>query len=207
MLDTGQRGVLRSPVTLEFRILGPLEVSTETGHVALGGPSSAALLAILLLEAGRVVPTDRLVDLLWGEEAPKNRDDVAPERSLAPAQGARARRPRDARARLRAPRRPRADRCAPLRAGTVGTRVGLGRGAAGEPGAARSSSGAGRRSPSSRSRSSRRPRSAGSRSYGSSRSRSGSRPTSSSAGTATSIGELEALVARAPAARDASAGS
>ncbi len=71
MLDTGQRGVLRSPVTLEFRILGPLEVSDETGHVALGGPKQRGLLAILVLEAGRVVATDRLIDLLWGEEAPK----------------------------------------------------------------------------------------------------------------------------------------
>jgi len=58
-------------VTLEFRILGPLEVSDETGHVALGGPKQRGLLAILVLDAGRVVPTDRLVDLLWGEEAPK----------------------------------------------------------------------------------------------------------------------------------------
>jgi DNA-binding SARP family transcriptional activator len=71
MLDTGPGGVLRSPVTLEFRILGPLEVSTETGHVALGGPKQRGLLAILVLEAGRVVATERLVDLLWGEEAPK----------------------------------------------------------------------------------------------------------------------------------------
>src|SRR5262245_11682451 len=72
MLDTAPRDVLRSPVTLDFRILGPLEVSDETGHVALGGPQQRALLAILVLEAGRVVPTDRLVDLLWGEEAPKS---------------------------------------------------------------------------------------------------------------------------------------
>src|SRR5262245_35665756 len=71
MLDTGQRRVLRSLVTLDFRILGPLEVSDETGPVALGGPRQRALLAILVLEAGRVVPTDRLTDLLWGSEAPK----------------------------------------------------------------------------------------------------------------------------------------
>jgi DNA-binding SARP family transcriptional activator len=71
MLDRAQSDVLRSPVTLEFRILGPLEVSDETGHVALGGPKQRALLAILVLEAGRVVPIDRLVDLLWGAEAPK----------------------------------------------------------------------------------------------------------------------------------------
>ena len=58
-------------MTLDFRILGPLEVSDETGHVALGGPKQRGLLAILVLEAGRVVSTDRLIDLLWGEEAPK----------------------------------------------------------------------------------------------------------------------------------------
>jgi DNA-binding SARP family transcriptional activator len=71
MLDTGQHDDLRSPVTLELRILGPLEVSDETGHVALGGPKQRGLLAILVLQAGHVVPTERLIDLLWGEEAPK----------------------------------------------------------------------------------------------------------------------------------------
>jgi DNA-binding SARP family transcriptional activator len=71
VLDTGQRDDLRSPVTLELRILGPLEVSDETGHVALGGPKQRGLLAILVLQAGHVVPTERLIDLLWGEEAPK----------------------------------------------------------------------------------------------------------------------------------------
>jgi len=56
---------------LDFQILGPLEVSDETGPIALGGQRQRALLAALLLEAGRVVPTERLVDLLWGEDAPK----------------------------------------------------------------------------------------------------------------------------------------
>jgi DNA-binding SARP family transcriptional activator len=71
MLDSAQLVDLRSRVTLQFRILGPLEVSDETGPIALGGPRQRGLLAILVLEAGRVVPTDRLIDLLWGEEAPK----------------------------------------------------------------------------------------------------------------------------------------
>jgi DNA-binding SARP family transcriptional activator/predicted Ser/Thr protein kinase len=56
---------------LDFRILGPLEVIVEGRPLQLGGQRQRALLAILLLEAGRVVATDRLVDLLWGEEAPK----------------------------------------------------------------------------------------------------------------------------------------
>jgi DNA-binding SARP family transcriptional activator len=56
---------------LEFLILGSLEVSDEAGPIALGGQRQRALLAVLLLEAGRVVATDRLVDLLWGEAPPK----------------------------------------------------------------------------------------------------------------------------------------
>jgi DNA-binding SARP family transcriptional activator len=55
----------------DFRILGPLEVSDETGPVLLGGLKQRAVLAMLLLEAGRVVSTDRLVDALWGEQPPR----------------------------------------------------------------------------------------------------------------------------------------
>jgi DNA-binding SARP family transcriptional activator len=55
----------------EFRILGPLEVEQEAGPVLLGGLKQRAVLALLLLEAGRVVSTDRLVDALWGEEPPR----------------------------------------------------------------------------------------------------------------------------------------
>ena len=58
-------------MTYDFRILGPLEVEGDRGPVALGGQRQKALLAVLLLEAGRVVPTDRLVDLLWGEHVPR----------------------------------------------------------------------------------------------------------------------------------------
>jgi DNA-binding SARP family transcriptional activator len=58
-------------VRLEFRILGPFEVEGSTGPVALGGQKQRALLCVLVLEAGRVVATERLVDLLYGEDAPK----------------------------------------------------------------------------------------------------------------------------------------
>jgi DNA-binding SARP family transcriptional activator len=60
-----------SPVTLDIRILGPLEVSDETGPIALGGQRQRALLVVLALSPGRVVASERLVDLLWGEGAPK----------------------------------------------------------------------------------------------------------------------------------------
>ncbi len=55
---------------LEFAILGPLEVRSDGEPVALGGPKQRAVLALLLLEAGRVVSLDRLVDALWAGEPP-----------------------------------------------------------------------------------------------------------------------------------------
>jgi predicted ATPase/DNA-binding SARP family transcriptional activator len=56
---------------VEFRILGPLEVSDGGSLLLLGGKKQRALLAILLLHANRVVSHDRLIDELWGEEAPE----------------------------------------------------------------------------------------------------------------------------------------
>jgi len=55
----------------DFRILGPLEVSDETGPLLLGGQKQRAVLALLLLEPGRVVSVDRLIDALWGEQPPR----------------------------------------------------------------------------------------------------------------------------------------
>jgi DNA-binding SARP family transcriptional activator len=57
---------------LEFRILGPLEVAGDDAEpLALGGQRQRAVLALLLLNANRVVSTDRLLDALWGEEPPR----------------------------------------------------------------------------------------------------------------------------------------
>ena len=56
---------------IEFRILGPLEVSNAGGPVRLGGPKQRALLALLVIRGGEVVTTDRLID------------ELSPERSTA----------------------------------------------------------------------------------------------------------------------------
>ena len=56
---------------MEFRILGPLEVWAEGGEVSLGGPKQRALLGVLLLHPNEVLAADRLIDELWGEEAPE----------------------------------------------------------------------------------------------------------------------------------------
>lgn len=55
---------------MEFRILGPLDVLEGTRSLQLGGSKQRALLAVLLLHAGEVVSTDRLIDELWGELPP-----------------------------------------------------------------------------------------------------------------------------------------
>jgi predicted ATPase/DNA-binding SARP family transcriptional activator len=58
---------------VQFRILGPLEVTAEDGApVAVGGPKPRALLVELLLHRGAVVPTDQLVDAVWGDDPPPN---------------------------------------------------------------------------------------------------------------------------------------
>jgi len=57
-------------VALEFRILGPLEVRSPQGEVALRGARARALLLALLAERGRPVPADRLATALWGSDAP-----------------------------------------------------------------------------------------------------------------------------------------
>ncbi len=56
---------------MEFRILGPLEVIEDGQALELGGQKQRALLAVLLLEANRVVSSDRLIQALWEEGPPE----------------------------------------------------------------------------------------------------------------------------------------
>jgi DNA-binding SARP family transcriptional activator len=56
---------------LEFRVLGPLELVVDGDPVELPGQRQRMLLAALLLRPNRVVPTERLVFDLWGEEPPR----------------------------------------------------------------------------------------------------------------------------------------
>ena len=57
---------------MEFRILGPLEVWDEGREVSVGGRKPRALLAGLLLRPNEIVPADRLIDELWGEDSPED---------------------------------------------------------------------------------------------------------------------------------------
>ena len=56
---------------LRFRLLGPLEAERGGIRLELGPRKQRAVLALLLLEANRVVPTERLIDELWGDAPPE----------------------------------------------------------------------------------------------------------------------------------------
>ncbi len=55
---------------MEFRILGPVEVRDDGRVIRLGGGKQRAVLALLLLNANRVVASERMIELLWGERPP-----------------------------------------------------------------------------------------------------------------------------------------
>lgn len=55
---------------LQFRLLGRLEASLDGVELDLGPRKQRAVLALLLLNANRLLSTERLIDDLWGEAAP-----------------------------------------------------------------------------------------------------------------------------------------
>ncbi|MFI9839862.1 BTAD domain-containing putative transcriptional regulator [Nonomuraea sp. NPDC051941] len=56
---------------MQFGILGPLQVRSPGGEpLAIGGPRPRALLALLLLDAGRMVSVERLIDGQYGDRPP-----------------------------------------------------------------------------------------------------------------------------------------
>ena len=57
--------------SVDFRILGQLEVVDDGTPIEVGSPRQRALLARLLISANEIVSTDRLVDDLWTSDPPE----------------------------------------------------------------------------------------------------------------------------------------
>ena len=55
---------------MEVRLLGPLELADGGRLIAYGGARQRAVLALLVLHANQVVPSERVLLELWGEDAP-----------------------------------------------------------------------------------------------------------------------------------------
>ena len=57
-------------MTVEFGVLGPVEVRHRGSVVPLGGTRPRSVLALLLCAEGNRVSTERFVDMLWGDDPP-----------------------------------------------------------------------------------------------------------------------------------------
>jgi DNA-binding SARP family transcriptional activator len=59
---------------MQLRILGPLEIHDEARgrRLVVSGQKRPALLATLVVRAGRIVSMDRLIQEIWGDDQPSN---------------------------------------------------------------------------------------------------------------------------------------
>ncbi|MFS8104207.1 winged helix-turn-helix domain-containing protein [Lentzea alba] len=57
---------------LAFALLGPVRAWRDGDELDLGSPQQRMTLAVLLLEVGRSVQVSEIVDVLWGEDAPRS---------------------------------------------------------------------------------------------------------------------------------------
>jgi SARP family transcriptional regulator, regulator of embCAB operon len=55
---------------IKIDVLGAMKVRVGGRPAHLGGPKQRALLAVLVLRHGRIVPVEQLVDVLWGGSPP-----------------------------------------------------------------------------------------------------------------------------------------
>ena len=94
---------------IEFRVLGPLQMVVEEAACSRSAAlKQRGVLALLLLARNRVVPRDRLVDALWGDEPPASAANsvqvYVSKLRKTPRRRRRAGLARDRAARLRPPR-------------------------------------------------------------------------------------------------------
>jgi DNA-binding SARP family transcriptional activator/pimeloyl-ACP methyl ester carboxylesterase len=59
------------PGSMMIRLLGPVDVVARDEVQPLGSRHARTMLAALAVRAGQLVPTDELIDALWGDDAPK----------------------------------------------------------------------------------------------------------------------------------------
>jgi DNA-binding SARP family transcriptional activator len=55
---------------VRIALLGPVELSQDGRRIRLNGSKQLALLALLALNADRLLSADHIVDALWGDDEP-----------------------------------------------------------------------------------------------------------------------------------------
>jgi DNA-binding SARP family transcriptional activator len=68
--------LVREGSAVRFEILGEVRALRAADVVDLGPAKQRAVLAVLLLQPGRPVPTHQIVDAVWGDEPPENGANV-----------------------------------------------------------------------------------------------------------------------------------
>ncbi|MEU5282343.1 BTAD domain-containing putative transcriptional regulator [Streptomyces asoensis] len=66
----------RAPHRLRFELLGPVRLWRDEDELDPGFPQQRALLALLLMHAGRPVPTAEILDVLWAQRPPASAPNV-----------------------------------------------------------------------------------------------------------------------------------
>ncbi|MEO5633894.1 winged helix-turn-helix domain-containing protein, partial [Gaiella sp.] len=61
---------------LEYRILGPLEITRDLEPIVVSAPKEQTLFVHLLLHANERVSVDRLAAAIWGEERPASAEKL-----------------------------------------------------------------------------------------------------------------------------------
>src|SRR5690349_10408700 len=74
LVESAMLVVMADRTTVDYRLLGPIEVVVNGARRPLSGHRQELLLAALVLAAGCEVPTDQLVDLLWEDGPPRHPD-------------------------------------------------------------------------------------------------------------------------------------
>ena len=58
-------------MTIDIRILGPVELTVDGVPVHVGGDTPSTLLAALVIDIGHAVPVDRLIVDVWDDHLPE----------------------------------------------------------------------------------------------------------------------------------------
>ena len=56
--------------SVHYGILGPLELRVNGRQLAVGGPRVQAVLAVLVMQEGREIAAETLIDIVWGDNPP-----------------------------------------------------------------------------------------------------------------------------------------